>query len=78
MPRPRFETAAGAVNGVNKVFLVSNNYLPGSVRVFLNGVLLRKELEGGWTELGHKRVRLNEAPKMTGALDVVRIYYIPG
>ena len=68
----------GAVNGINTVFETPDPYVPGSVRVFVNGQLKRADLEDGWTELGGRRVRLAEAPKAApGAVDVVQAYYEP-
>jgi hypothetical protein len=78
MSCPKFEKAIGAVNGTNRVFEVSMDYRPGSIQVFLNGLLLRKDLIDGWVELGAKKIRLHEAPKSSGPCpDVVVIYYIP-
>ena len=76
--RPKFETASGSVNGINRVFSVSLDYRPGSIQVFLNGLLLQKDLVDGWVELGNKKIRLHEAPKDSGPNpDIVVIYYIP-
>lgn len=77
MACPKFEKAVGAVNGVNRIFAVSLDYRPGSVRVFLNGLLVRKDLVDGWVELGNRKIRLNIAPKDSGPCpDVVVIYFI--
>ena len=74
MRPPRIETPVGAINGVNKTFFVAADYLPGSTRVYLNGVLLLPTLQNGHTELGGRKINLKEAPEMG---DVVRVYYIP-
>ena len=74
MQPPRVETPTGPVNGANKTYYVAADYLPGSTRVYLNGVLKEPSLVNGHTELGGKKINLKEAPE-TG--DVVRIYYIP-
>jgi hypothetical protein len=74
MKCPIIEPADGIVNGTNRVFRSSRTYRPSSLRVFLNGILNRRELVDGWVELGSNKVRLNEAPK-TG--DIVQVYYIP-
>jgi hypothetical protein len=71
---PIYETPSGSTNGTNRLFVTAADYKPGSVRVHLNGLLLRKDLTDGWAELGAKRIRLNEAPHVG---DVVRVYYIP-
>ena len=74
MKCPIIESADGIVDGANRVYETSIPYLPGSLRVFLNGFLLRRDLEDGWAELGDKEVRMNEAP-LTG--DIVQLYYLP-
>jgi len=71
---PRIETPSGTINGANKTFFVAADYLPGSTRVYLNGVLLLPSLVDGHTELGDKKLNLKEAPDPG---DVVRVYYIP-
>lgn len=70
---PIIELAIGPVNGVNKIFSSSGSYVPGSVRVFRNGLLNRKADTDGWVELGSKKVRLNETPKIG---DVIKLYYL--
>lgn len=70
---PIIELAGGPVNGLNKVFTSSAAYVPGSVRVFRNGLLNRKADTDGWVELGNKKVRLNETPKIG---DVIKLYYL--
>ena len=74
MPCPRIEKLSGVINGFNTIFETSAGYLPGSVRVFRNGILNEGSLIDGWTELGNKRISLNEAP-IPG--DVMQVYYIP-
>ena len=71
---PKIETLQGAANGVNTIFKTSSSYRPGSVQVFLNGLLGERTLVDGWTELGLKSIQLNEPPD-TG--DVLQAYYIP-
>jgi hypothetical protein len=71
---PKIEPAGGVVNGVNRIFSSTAQYIPGSLRVFLNGLLIRQDLTDGWIELGNKKLRLHEAPK-TG--DIVQLYYLP-
>lgn len=81
MPTPRFEVPAGAIDGVNKVFILSRSYTPGSVAAFLNGQLKREDYEDGWVETDPVAgiVTLKEAPIAFGSpdpLDVVQIFYI--
>lgn len=70
---PVIELAGGPVNGVNKIFTSSASYVPGSVRVFRNGLLNRKGDTDGWVELGSKKVRLTETPKIG---DIIKLYYL--
>jgi len=75
---PLIQPMSGPVNGANTIFETPTAYVPGSVRVFINGQLKRVDLEDGWTELGGRRVRLKEAPlPAPGSVDVVQAYYIP-
>lgn len=50
-------------NGTRTVFRTASPYALGTVRVFLNGVLLQNGLDDGWVELGVDKVRMLEAPK---------------
>jgi len=70
---PRIETPPEAADGINSYFSASVDYVPGSVRVFLNGVLLRRDLQDGWQEDPPRRVWMKEAPRST---DVVQLYYL--
>lgn len=74
---PKFEVAAGAIDDVNMVFTVSAPYQPGTVAVFLNGQLKRRDFVDGWAETSPATgvVTLAEPPQ-TG--DVVQIFYIDG
>jgi len=67
------EVMAGAVNGVNVVFQTSAPYVPGSVRVFVNGQLKRADFADGWIELGYDKVRLALAPVVG---DVLQAYFL--
>lgn len=73
MGLPVFETPTEPTNGTNKVFTTQADYVAKSVRVWLNGMLLRKDLTDGWVELGAKKVQMQEAPE---AGDVLQIYYV--
>jgi len=79
MPEPRFEVPSGVIDGVNTVFTVSRPYQPGSVAVFLNGQLKRRDLDDGWTETGPAAgiVTLTEAPRSAGVCpDVLQIFFL--
>lgn len=68
------EAAVGAIDGQNRVFSVSTWYVPGSVQVFINGFVVRKDWADGFDELGRDKIRMKQAPK---AGDDVRIYFRP-
>ena len=68
----RIEVLSGAVNGLNNVFQTSQPYVPGSVRIFLNGQLKRADFADGWIELGYDKVQL-ALPPLAG--DVVQAYF---
>jgi len=70
---PVFETPSEPINGVNKTFTTNADYVSKSVRVWLNGLLQRKDLVDGWVELGFKKVQLQEAPRVG---DVLQLYYV--
>lgn len=72
--KPVIQPAIGAINGTNKNFSVTADYRPGTVRVWINGMLMRQDLVDGWVETGPKTFRMNEAPE-TG--DVVMVYFVP-
>lgn len=79
MATPRFEIPAGVIDDANTVYTVSQPYLAGTVAVFLNGQLLTKVLDDGWTETNPSGgvVTLNEAPRITNTPpDVVQIFYL--
>lgn len=68
------EVATGPVNGTNRDFYVSVQYVPASTEVFLNGQAKRKDWVDGWVEMPPKMVRLNQAPQLG---DVVQVYFRP-
>jgi hypothetical protein len=74
MTFPLFEVPAGAVDGSNRIFYVSVDYKPGTPRVWLNGLLLVKYGEDGWTEMGGRKLQLHEAPRLG---DTVQVFYTP-
>jgi len=70
---PRIEPLIGVANGVNVNFETTYEYRPGTVRVFINGLLSRQGDLDGWSEVGFRRIRLNEAPR---DCDTVSAYYV--
>jgi hypothetical protein len=74
----RFEVPSGTVDGINTVFTVSLPYVTGSTAVWLNGVLLRKDLDDGWTESDPStgEITLKEAPLSSGPCpDVLQVFF---
>ena len=74
MPSTVIEAAMGPIDGVNTSFTVSAMYVPGSLQVWLNGQLKRKDFTDGWSEQGSNKFKMNEAP-LPG--DVVQAYFRP-
>lgn len=70
---PRIEDAFGPINGSNKRFETLSSYRPGSLRVWINGVLLYRDFEDGFTEGGGKTFHMKEAPLSEST---VRVFYI--
>jgi len=70
---PVIEPLAGPVNGSNRVFETTTDYVPDSVRVFRNGLVGVEELTDGWVELRPRKIRMKEAPKVG---DVLQAYYL--
>jgi hypothetical protein len=60
-------------DGLRSVFSTPTPYLAGSVLVFINGQLKRKDLDDGWEELGTPKVQLKEIPR---ADETVQLYYV--
>ena len=78
MGQPRFEVPTGAVDGVNTVYYVSLPYVAGSTAVWLNGILLERTLDDGWTESDPStgEITLKEAPQGSGACpDVIQVFF---
>lgn len=71
---PFIRRLEGVTNGFNKLFETPTPYLAGSVMVFLNGILLEKNLDDGWSEGGNRKISMKVAPL---ADDVLEAYYIP-
>lgn len=72
MPSPFFEVASGVINGVNRDFQTSVVYEPGSLRVWTNGLLGRRDLDDGFVETGPRDFRMNEAPVVE---DVIQVFF---
>jgi hypothetical protein len=70
---PVIEVATGAVDGINNLFQTTNPFFPGSVQVFINGLITKADNADGWAEVPPSVVILSEAPR---AGDVVQVYYL--
>lgn len=55
------EPALGVVDGMNRDFRTSRDYVRGSLQAWVN-ILRRREHEDGWEETGTRTFRLREAP----------------
>lgn len=72
MANPRIADAVGLVDGVNKDFTTPTDFTSGSLEVFLNGILLRRQDDDGWIETGTNAFQLKETPQ---PLDLIRVFY---
>lgn len=59
-------------DGVQRVFILPNNYEPLTTEVFINGLRQRFEIE--WDELSEDSIKMGEAPHLD---DLVTINYVP-
>jgi hypothetical protein len=58
----KIKRALGVVDGVNREFYSPSYYGPGSIRVFVDGVMIGENDTEAWEERGGKLVELREAP----------------
>lgn len=70
MPRPIIEPAIGTLDGANTQFTTTATYAAGTVLVFLNGVLQKREQI---TELGGQAFAVGDPPE---ADDVLYVRYV--
>lgn len=68
----RFRRAVGVADGTRTDFATQHPYQAGTLRVLINGILQRAELDDGWVELGGADFRMKVAPF---AGDVVWTFY---
>ena len=64
------ETITQGINGVNTIFNLSNNFIKGTVVVYLNGIKERYA-----TELGVNQISFQDAPKSDGYQDLIEVEY---
>lgn len=64
MPEPwsLLEPAIGPIDGSNRNFETANNYKPGTLKLWWDGVLLKSDWDDGFVETGVKSFRTNQAP----------------
>lgn len=72
MSDPVLAEASGTIDGVNVDFTTPSAYHPGTLWVYLNGLLVQRDGDEGPVELGGNAFRLREAP-FPG--DTVHAYY---
>lgn len=63
----------GAINGVNKDFTLAIPYKAGTLRVWINGVLVRDDDDDGWVETSSIAFQLKEAPLTDDRVQVYRV-----
>lgn len=68
----KMEDAIGETNDLNDLFETTIPYIQGSLKVFLNGVLARRQDQDGWAEVPPKKFRMHEVPK---SQDKIRVVY---
>lgn len=66
------DSLQGAINGVNRVFVVTYDYNPDKIQVFHNGRLKVQSLDDGYDLMLPRSVRMREPPQ---AGDTVEIQY---
>ncbi len=67
------ETAVGVINSLNKIFTTTNDYISGSLSVFLNG--LQQSKPGDYSETTIDSFTFLNAPIAGGNSDIVTVRY---
>ena len=67
------ETATGTINGLNKIFTTTNDYISGSLSVFLNG--LQQSKPGDYTETTANSFTFLNSPTSGANPDIVTVRY---
>ena len=70
---PIFRKLDGVPNGYLTLFETPTDYVAGSVQIFLNGILLEKGLDNGWSEGGGRKILMKVAPL---AGDTLQAFYL--
>jgi len=58
----RFERPVGSIDGANRAFQTDAEFVPATLRVWLNGLLVRGEDEDGWEVTGVATFEMRRAP----------------
>jgi hypothetical protein len=66
----KLETAIGTVDGVNAEFQTSLDYEPSQLRVFFDGVLIKRVFDDGFFELYNRTFQLKSPPPLGTKLSV--------
>lgn len=77
------DSPSGVINGVNKTFTTSKNFIEGSIKVYYNGQRLRVGAsndytvsESGGAGTGFDTIELAVAPRSLPMVDVITVDYI--
>lgn len=73
---PRWERAEGVVDGVNTLFETSQDYEPGSLMVFVNGLCRPANADNGWEEYLASSFTMKEPP-LPGDIIMAQYNVIP-
>lgn len=71
-----FEQLSGAIDGANKIFATTYDYVINSTAVFING--LKQKLNISYFENGNYEIEFDEAPSNIGFIDDLFIIYKKG
>lgn len=64
------EEIVGIIDGFNRTFSTAFPYEENSLKVWLNGLLLRALDDDGWIEIDDTTFETREAPRVTDSLHV--------
>lgn len=66
----RHERPVGAIDGANRDFVTSAPYVPGSLHVWQNGLVVIQGNDDGWEETGPAAFRTREAYRLGSTIHV--------
>lgn len=73
--KTKIEIPIGDIDGINDLFETTLDYIADSLQVWYDGVLIKKDFDDGFIELGNKQFRLKQIPPENTKLSVW--YQIP-